>query len=73
VKTKVWGPKEPWAEGTENGYLSVNAATLEAGQEGLDLREWAEKGWIAYLDTLSAPQLEPRENRLGKPYEGGMY
>jgi hypothetical protein len=71
---KVWGPKEGWIEGTENGsYLSVNAVTLEAGQEGLDLREWTEKGWIAYLDILLVPQQEPGENRLGKPFEGGMY
>jgi len=66
--TKAWVPKEPWMEG--NGtYLSVNAATLDAGQEGLDLREWAEKGWIAYLDWLG----ETKEDRLGKPHEGGMY
>jgi hypothetical protein len=28
-KVKVWAPKEPWVEGTDNGYLSVNAATLD--------------------------------------------
>jgi hypothetical protein len=68
---KAWAPKkEGWVEGTSNtGYLSVNAATLEAAQEGLDLREWAEKGWIAYLDFLG----EVGETRLGKPHEGGMY
>jgi len=68
---KAWAPKkEGWVEGTSNtGYLSVNAATLEAGQEGLDLREWTEKGWIAYLGFLE----EIEEARLGKPYEGGMY
>jgi hypothetical protein len=69
-KVKYWGAKEGWVEGTENGsYLSVNAATLEAGQEGLDLREWHEEGWIAYLDELD----EVEGNRLQKPHRGGMY
>ncbi|KAE8451339.1 hypothetical protein EG329_003968 [Mollisiaceae sp. DMI_Dod_QoI] len=67
-KMKVWKPKsEGWVE-KENGYLSINAATLNAGQEGLDLREWTEKGWIAYLDMKG-----DGEARLGKPHEGGMY
>lgn len=51
------------------GSLSVNAATLDPDQEGLDLREWTEKGWIAYLDMRS----EEGEARLGRPHTGGMY
>lgn len=66
---KVWTAKrEGWVEG-EGSYLSVNAATLEADQEGLDLREWTEKGWIAYLDIKN----EVGEDRLRKPHHGGMY
>ncbi len=70
-KVRVWAPKEDgWKEGTQyTGLLSVNAATLEAGQEGLDLRQWTEKGWITYLDFLN----KVGEDRLGAPYEGGMY
>ncbi|KAB8292472.1 hypothetical protein EYC80_008188 [Monilinia laxa] len=59
-ETEVWMcPKEgkgvdgktvEWEEG-KTGYLSVNATALEAGQEGCDLREWHEKGWINYLDS----------------------
>jgi hypothetical protein len=49
--------------------LSVNASTLEPGQEGLDLKEWTEKGWIAYLDY----KYEVGERRLRKPHDGGMY
>ncbi len=60
--------REGWDE-TGSSYLSVNAATLEPGQEGLDLREWTEKGWIAYFDTKD----EVGEDRMGMPHEGGMY
>jgi hypothetical protein len=28
--------------------LSVNANTIDFGQEGLDLKEWTEKGWAIY-------------------------
>lgn len=78
-KVKYWGPKEPWVEGTalegtiNGGYLSVNAATLDARQEGLDLREWQEKGWIAYLDYLEETPEKNGEDRLGVPHIGGMY
>lgn len=68
-KKMVWTPKrEGWVE-KETGYLTVNAVTLEPGQEGLDLRQWTEKNWIAYLDTKD----KVGEARLGKPHEGGMY
>lgn len=73
-KVKYWGPKKPWVEGWSNGrYLSVNAATLEARQEGLNLREWHEKGWITYLDTLGEQPNENGEDRLRVPHIGGMY
>lgn len=70
-KRRVWAPKkEGWIEGTNaNGYLTVNAATLEPGQEGLSLKEWHEKGWIQYLDCKN----EAEEDRLRDPHEGGMY
>lgn len=51
------------------GYLSINAASLDPGQEGCDLREWTEKEWVVYLDCLE----EVGENRAGKPHVGGMY
>ncbi|PMD38090.1 hypothetical protein L207DRAFT_376138, partial [Hyaloscypha variabilis F] len=71
---KFWAPKEPWVEGTEYGsYLSVNAATLEAQQEGLDLREWHEKGWITYLEWLGEKPNDHGEDRMGAPHVGGMY
>lgn len=64
-----WMPKpENWKE-EDTSYLSINAATLEPGQEGCDLREWTEKGWIVYLDTLNVAE----DDRLLKPFVGGMY
>lgn len=66
---RVWSPKkEGWLEGT-NGYLSVNAATVEAGQEGFDLSEWHENGWVKYVDRRTGVI----QSRLGKPFEGGIY
>ncbi|OAA57408.1 Mss4-like protein [Niveomyces insectorum RCEF 264] len=65
---KVWVPAEDFVE-EENGYLSVNATSLDPGQEGLDLREWHEKGWIHYLDMLDKKE----ENSWERPHRGGMY
>jgi len=68
-KKVAWTPKaEGWSEGN-GSYLTVNASTLEARQEGLDMREWSEKGWIAYLEFLDGTD----SARLREPYAGGMY
>jgi hypothetical protein len=61
-KIIVWRPKTVQ-------HLSVNAMSLETGQEGLDLMEWKDKNWIWYFDMkhdgkVGAP-------RTGAPYEGG--
>ncbi len=68
-KMTAWTPKREGWEESKTGYLSVNAATLDQDQEGLDLREWTEKGWIAYLECKEGPG----ETRLREPHEGGMY
>ncbi|KAF2098647.1 DUF636 domain-containing protein [Rhizodiscina lignyota] len=74
--TKVWRPRaENWREGSvewkegKNAYLSVNAATIEPGQEGFDLKEWHEKKWINYLDMTD----ERKDDRYGEPHAGGCY
>jgi hypothetical protein len=68
-KRTVWAPKkEGWVE-DENSYLTINSQTLEPGQEGLNMQEWTEKGWIAYLDCWNFKG----EPRLGKPHEHGIY
>ncbi len=72
-KQTVWTAKEEgWLEGIESGtgYLSVNAATLEPDQEGLNLKEWTERGWIAYLDGKNDFLGKPR---VQEPYDGGIY
>jgi hypothetical protein len=51
-------------------FVSVNATTLEVGEDGVDLREWFEKGWISYgenRDPSKAGSHQP------KPHPGGMY
>jgi hypothetical protein len=68
---KAWTPKrEGWREGHQYGcYFSLNATSVEPGQEGFDMREWTEKGLIVYIDCLN----ETHKDRLGKPFKGGMY
>lgn len=68
-KRAVWALKEVGYVEGQGRYLTINAQTLEAGQEGLDLREWHEQGWICYLDCLD----ESEEARYGLPHRGGMY
>ncbi|KAH8676428.1 hypothetical protein BGZ60DRAFT_504040 [Tricladium varicosporioides] len=66
---RVWTPKrEGWVE-PSTGCLNVNAATIEPGQDGFDMREWHEKKWIHYLDMKD----EVGDARLGEPHNGGLY
>jgi hypothetical protein len=71
-RIRVWRPKkEGWDEALGKGaksYLSVNMTSLDAGQEGLDLREFVDKGWIVYSNYLSGTL-----NTSLKPSPGGMY
>lgn len=67
--TKVWRPKaERWKE-DDSGYLSVNALTLEQGQEGLDLRVWIEEKVVGYGNM----RFGRGEVRLDRPHDGGAY
>jgi hypothetical protein len=68
-QTKVWRPKPGFIDAANQGYLSVNGYSLDARQEGLDLREWHEKEHVMYLEYLDSPQ----QNRYGRPFEGGAY
>ncbi|KAK4245430.1 hypothetical protein C7999DRAFT_16360 [Corynascus novoguineensis] len=70
-KVAVWSPNRGWVEDMER-YLSVNAYTLDAGQEGLDLREWTEKKLLLYVDCLSSKG-GPADRTYEKPFDGGAY
>ncbi|KAK9490130.1 hypothetical protein V1508DRAFT_458030 [Lipomyces doorenjongii] len=67
--TKAWVVKDDgWVE-NRTGYLSINGLTLEPGQQGLDLRELKNKGWIEYLDRKE----DKHEGRFEYPHEGGTW
>lgn len=76
---KVWRPKkEGWYERgyplEGRSYFSVNAYTLEAGQEGLDLRQWTEEKQVLYLDCLEPNGEGTGETRTyERPQYGGAY
>ncbi|KAK0611675.1 hypothetical protein B0T14DRAFT_607725 [Immersiella caudata] len=72
---KVWSPKKGWVEDMTR-YMSVNAQTLDAGQQGLDLREWTEKKWVMYLDCLEEKEDDGASSfdtaTYDRPFAGGM-
>ena len=71
-KMKVWHPRKDRVEGPDEGslYLSVNAHSIDAGQEGFDMREWTEKKWLWYLDFLDDSS---RAANADHPLPGGCY
>jgi hypothetical protein len=68
TKVKVFQPNKDWKE-EGNACLRINALTLDAKQEGLDLREWGEKKWIQYVNWLEEIQGYDYE----RPYVSGTY
>ncbi|KAJ6787045.1 hypothetical protein PWT90_03184 [Aphanocladium album] len=74
ASVKVWRPTGPQAGSNvkKTGcYLSVNGHTLDAGQKGLDMREWVETESVMYYDFLNDDEAGP--GRYGKPHPGGSY
>jgi len=71
VKRTTWGVKsEGWEEHKgKNCYFSLNAVTLDAEQDGLDLSIVHEKGWLGYVDSYSRKE----KMRVGQPYYPGIY
>lgn len=75
---KVWRSNPSTITTTQDGeeiakpyhYLSVNAVTLEPGGD-IDLGKWYDNGWVFYMDNLF--KKNGRDERVGKPHEGGMY
>lgn len=74
-QTKVWRPKKDgWKEGKRFGsYLSVNGYSVDAGQDGFDLREITERKWVGYLDWLELHQKGSQGTQFDRPWEGGAY
>ncbi|OLN86168.1 hypothetical protein CCHL11_04111 [Colletotrichum chlorophyti] len=73
--TKIWKPrKEGWVEGRSFGsYLSVNGFSVDAGQEGFELREMTEMKWVGYVDWRELNQKGSQGIRYDRPWEGGAY
>ncbi|KAH8895359.1 hypothetical protein GQ53DRAFT_744036 [Thozetella sp. PMI_491] len=72
---KFWRPaKDQFLEGKRprDSYLSVNAITLDADQEGADLIDWADRKAISYVDALGLNG-KPTGGIANKPFEGGCY
>jgi hypothetical protein len=71
-RVPVWKPKKggwvEWPTPGANSYLSVNMCTLDADQEGLDLSNFHENGWIGYCEMQKGAK-----EYQHTPYEGGMY
>ena len=67
-KKEVWGFKRKEWDEAEKKYLTVNALTLEPKQEGFDLREWVDKGWVAYYDYSKNERDQMALPHAGDPY-----
>lgn len=63
--TKIWRVKAA----SERKYLSVNGVTVDAGQEGFELRDYVERKTLSYLDWLQDEDKETTE----RPHPGGCY
>jgi hypothetical protein len=75
VMTKYWRlVKDWWDDGASHtvSYLSVNALTLDAAQENLDVAEWTQK-MVAYVENLELEGSPRGSITHDKPYPGGCY
>jgi hypothetical protein len=66
---KVWAVREEGWREEDSSWLRINARTLDARQEGLDLRQWHDSKWIEYVNWLD--EIEGKSH--DRPYEGGAY
>lgn len=74
VSVKAWRPKKVELNANiphQGSYLSVNGHTIDAGQKGVDLREWVETKAVMYLDILPSEGRMPP--RCETPHVGGSY
>lgn len=76
TKTQVWRATEKGGNPEYGGTrVMVNALTVDAGQEalGFDLRVFAEKKQVKYLDTLPEKVEDSLPARWDRPHLGGCY
>ena len=73
-KTKVWRRQKTTGPGKTrfSHFLVVNGTSIDAEQDGFDMREWVDKGWTRYMDNLNhtGPGMPPVGD---KPFVGGAY
>ena len=69
-RVPVWKPKKEgwvdWPAPDPNSYMTMNMCTLDAHQEGLDLRSFHENGWIGYCEMLKGGQGIPTHAVRGR-------
>lgn len=71
---KAWRPKRlatPADAPYPKTYLSVNGHSIDAGQEGFDMRQWLEDKSVLFLDCLQDDKELP--DRHDRPHDGGSY
>ncbi|KAK5994784.1 hypothetical protein PT974_03167 [Cladobotryum mycophilum] len=72
---KAWRPKKQTTDINSarlGSYLIVNGHTIDAGQEGFDMRELVENKALTYLDYLKESD-EKLTERYERPHDGGSY
>ena len=73
-KTKVWRRPTTTGPGATpfSHFVTVNASSIDAGQDGFDMREWVDKGWLKYMDNLNHTG-QGMPSIGDKPFAGGAY
>lgn len=71
-KVKVWRPRPGGGHPQMGHYISVNAHSIDAKQDGFDMRELTESKYIMYCDCLS-PEEDELPMTFQRPQPGGCY
>ncbi|OAQ57999.1 hypothetical protein VFPPC_11748 [Pochonia chlamydosporia 170] len=69
TKTQLWRPKKGGGHPELGNYVSVNGHTVDANQDGFDMRELTEKNFVMYCDCFG----DETPPRYGKPQVHGCY
>lgn len=68
---RVWRPvMGEWDKKEDDGtYFSLNGHTIDAGQEGFEMRDYVDNKTVEFLDWLHDRDAEKKD----KPHAGGSY